>query len=143
MTTDRAAAPADIDAICRALPEVALGISWGDRPTYKVPTGAKGRGFLLYRAPGPTAIDPVSGEPFDDLLVIRTGSESDKAALVDDDRLPFFTVPHFRGYNAVLVQESRLGEIALDELTEIIEDAWLAVAPARLRKEFLEERGHG
>ncbi|HSX67808.1 hypothetical protein [Nocardioides sp.] len=139
----RPATPDDIDGICRALPEVELGTSWGDRPTYKVPAGPKGRGFLLYRAPGATAIDPASGEPFDDLLVIRTGSESDKAALVDDDRLPFFTVPHFRGYNAVLVQESRLGEIALDELTEIIEDAWLAVAPARLRKEFLEERGHG
>ena len=143
MTTSPRATPEDIDRICRALPEVELGTSWGDRPTYKVPAGPKGRGFLLYRAPGPTAIDPATGEPFDDLLVIRTGSEADKAALVDDERLPFFTVPHFRGYNAVLVQESRLGEIDLDELTEIIEDAWLAVAPARLRNAFLAERGDG
>ena len=143
MTTSPRATPEDIDRICRALPEVELGTSWGDRPTYKVPAGPKGRGFLLYRAPGPTAIDPATGEPFDDLLVIRTGSEADKAALVDDERLLFFTVPHFRGYNAVLVQESRLGEIDLDELTEIIEDAWLAVAPARLRNAFLAERGDG
>ncbi len=125
------------------MPEVEFGTSWGDRPTYKVPAGPKGRGFLLYRAPGPTAIDPSTGEPFDDLLVIRTGSEVDKAALVDDEGLPFFTIPHFRGYNAVLVQESRLDEVALDELTEIIEDAWLAVAPARLRNAFLAERGDG
>ena len=143
MTTSPRATPEDIDRICRALPEVELGTSWGDRPTYKVTAGPKGRGFLLYRAPGPTAIDPATGEPFDDLLVIRTGSEADKAALVDDERLLFFTVPHFRGYNAVLVQESRLGEIDLDELTEIIEDAWLAVAPARLRNAFLAERGDG
>lgn len=143
MTHSPRATPEDIDRICRSLPEVELGTSWGDRPTYKVPAGPKGRGFLLYRAPGPTAIDPATGEPFDDLLVIRTGSEADKAALVDDERLPFFTVPHFRGYNAVLVQESRLGEIDLDELTEIIEDAWLAVAPARLRNTFLAERGDG
>lgn len=143
MTSSPRATPEDIDRICRSLPEVELGTSWGDRPTYKVPAGPKGRGFLLYRAPGPTAIDPSTGEPFDDLLVIRTGSEADKAALVDDERLPFFTVPHFRGYNAVLVQESRLGEIDLDELTEIIEDAWLAVAPARLRNTFLAERGDG
>jgi hypothetical protein len=79
VTTGRPATPEDIDAICRALPDVELGTSWGDRPTYKVPAGEKGRGFLLYRAPGPTAIDPATGEPFDDLLVIRTGSESDKA----------------------------------------------------------------
>lgn len=143
MTTSRPANPDDIDAICRALPEVELGISWGDRPTYKVPAGAKGRGFLLHRAPGPTAIDPATGHPYDDLLVIRTGTESDKAALVEDERLPFFTVPHLRGYNAVLVQQSRLGEIDVDELTEIIEDAWLAVAPARLRRAFLAERGDG
>jgi hypothetical protein len=143
VTTSRPATPEDIDAICRALPDVELGTSWGDRPTYKVPTGAKGRGFLLYRAPGPTAIDATTGEPYDDLLVIRTASESDKTALVADARLPFFTVPHFRGYHAVLVQESRLGEIALDELTEIIEDAWLAVAPARLRSAFLAERSNG
>jgi hypothetical protein len=43
----------------------------------------------------------------------------------------------------VLVQESRLDEIDVDELTEIIEDAWLAVAPARLRKAFLAERSDG
>jgi hypothetical protein len=47
VTTGRPATPEDIDAICRALPDVELGTSWGDRPTYKVPAGEKGRGFLL------------------------------------------------------------------------------------------------
>lgn len=32
----RPATPEDIDEICRSLPEVELGISWGDRPTYQV-----------------------------------------------------------------------------------------------------------
>ena len=68
----RPATPDDVDAICLGLPEVELGISWGDRPTYKVPKGEKGRGFLLYRMPHKTAVDPETGEMYDDLLVIIT-----------------------------------------------------------------------
>ena len=131
----RPATPEDVDAICRSLPQVELGISWGDRPTYKVPLGDKGRGFVLYRRPHRTAIDPSTGEMYDDLLVIRTPTEADKLGLVAADG-PFFTVDHFNGYNAVLVQESRLGEISVEELREVIEDAWRAVAPKRLVKEI-------
>lgn len=136
----RPATPDDIAAICISLPEVEFGITWGDRPTYKVPKGDKGRGFLLYRAPHKTAVDPETGELYDDLLVIVTPSEIEKMQLVEDPDLPFFTIDHFRGFNAVLVQESRLGEIDVDELREIIADAWLTRAPARLRKEFLAQR---
>jgi len=53
----RQARPEDIEAICLALPEVEFGTTWGDVPTYKVPRGDKGRGFLLYRPPAPTAIE--------------------------------------------------------------------------------------
>ena len=49
------------------LPEVELGTSWGDNPTYKV----RGKGFLLHRPPGRTAVDPETGERYDDLLVIH------------------------------------------------------------------------
>ncbi|GAB7007958.1 hypothetical protein JCM18899A_54370 [Nocardioides sp. AN3] len=132
----RPATPDDIGRICLSLPEVELGVSWGDRPTYLVPRGDKGRGFVLYRRPHKSAIDPATGEMYDDLLVIRTPTEADKLALVAEEGLPFFTVPHFNGYNAVLVQESRLGEISVDELREVIEDAWRAVAPKRLLKEL-------
>jgi len=132
----RPATPDDIGRICLSLPEVELGVSWGDRPTYKVPRGAKGRGFVLYRSPHRTAIDPTTGEMYDDLLVIRTPTEADKLALVADDGLPFFTIDHFNGYNAVLVQESRLGEMTEQELREVIEDAWRAVAPKKLVKEL-------
>ncbi|MEJ7832802.1 MAG: MmcQ/YjbR family DNA-binding protein [Nocardioides sp.] len=122
----------DVDEICLALPEVELGTSWGDRPTYKVPAGGKGKGFLLFRSPHKSAIDPATGEMYDDLLVITTPTAEDKAALVDDEMTPFFTIDHFRGYNAVLVQQSRLGELDRDELSEIITDAWAAKAPKRL-----------
>jgi hypothetical protein len=134
----RPATPDDVDAICRALPEVELGVSWGDRPTYKVPRAEKGKGFVLYRRPHRSAIDPETGEMYDDLLVIRTIDESAKLALVADESNPFFTVDHFNGYNAVLVQESRLGEIDVEELREVVEDAWRAVAPKRLVRAFDE-----
>jgi len=130
----RRARAEDIDEICRSLPEVELGISWGDRPTYKV----RGKGFLLFRAPHRTAVDPATGEMYDDLIVIRTPSAAEKEALVADERLPFFTIDHFRGYNAVLVQESRLGEIDRDELAEIITDAWVARAPRTLARRLLD-----
>jgi hypothetical protein len=136
MSESRPATPEDVDEICLALPEVELGISWGDRPTYKVPRGDKGRGFLLYRMPHPTAVDPESGEMYDDLLVIITPSAAEKQALVDDPGTPFFTIDHFRSFNAVLVQQSRLGEISREELEEVITDAWAARAPKKLVKEY-------
>ena len=111
----------------------------GRRPTWLVPLrvkGDKGRGFVLYRKPHQSAVDPETGELFDDLLVIRTANPDDKHALVDGDG-PFFTIDHFKGYNAVLVQQSRLGEITRDELAEVITDAWLATAPKKLVEEFL------
>ena len=67
----------------------------------------------------------------------RCRASSEKRALVDDERLPFFTIDHFKGYNAVLVQQSRLGEMSRDELAEIITDAWLTKAPKSLAKAFL------
>jgi hypothetical protein len=133
----RRARPEDIDEICAALPDTELGISWGDRPTWKVPRGPKGKGFLLYRAPGPTAVDPATGERYTDLVVITTPTEVEKQSLVEDESTPFFTIPHFKGYNAVLVQQSRLGEITRQELEEIITDAWAAKAPKKLVKDHL------
>jgi hypothetical protein len=133
----RAATPEDVDEICGSLPETELGTSWGDVPTWKVPTGAKGKGFLLYRHPHKTAVDPETGEMYDDLLVIITPTEVEKQALVEDASTPFFTIDHFRNYHAVLVQQSRLGEIDVDELREVLTDAWLAVAPKSLAKRFL------
>lgn len=135
----RPARPEDIDEICGALPETELGISWGDRPTWKVPRGDKGKGFVLYRAPDKSAIDPGTGEMYDDLVVIIAPTEVEKMALVEDAGTPFFTIDHFRSYNAVLVQQSRLGEIGRDELAEVITEAWAHRAPKRLVREFFAD----
>lgn len=135
----RPATPEDVERICLALPDVELGVSWGDRPTYKVPRGPKGRGFLLHRMPHKTAVDPVTGEMYDDLLVVVVRNADAKEALVLDEGSPFFTIDHFRGYNAVLVRESRLGELDVDELAEVITRAWAARAPKSLVKKHLAD----
>ena len=134
--TSRRASAADIPEICLGLPEVELGTSWGDNPTYKV----RGKGFLMHRPPGNTAIDPGTGEQYTDLLVIVVPGEVEKMQLVEDPDLPFFTVDHFNGYHAVLVQQSRLDEIDRDELAEIVTDAWLTKAPKTLARTYLEGR---
>lgn len=141
----RRARPEDVEEICGALPHTWFGTSWGDVPTWLVPHRVrdgvdKGRGFVLFRKPHKSAVDPATGEEYDDLLVIRTANEADKAALVEADG-PFFTIDHFNGYNAVLVRLSRLGEISRDELAEVITDAWCACAPKRLVQDFLAEGG--
>lgn len=71
------------------------------------------------------------------MLGIRVADEGVKAALVADDPDVFFTIPHFDGYAAVLV---RLDRIAVDELTELIEDAWRLRAPKRLLAEVEKHR---
>ena len=60
-----------------------------------------------------------------------------KEALIADDPAVYFTTPHFDGYAAVLV---RLDEIAVDELKELIAEAWLCQAPKRLARDYLETR---
>jgi hypothetical protein len=49
----------------------------------------------------------------------------------------FFTIPHFDGYAAVLVQLKKVSKKALHDA---IVDGWLACAPAKLAKEFAERR---
>jgi len=138
-SADRPARPEDIDEICGSLPETELGTSWGDRPTWKVPRGEKGKGFVLYRMPHKTAVDPETGEMYDDVVVVHTPTEVEKNALVADESTPFFTIDHFKGYSAVLVRQSRLGEISRQELVEVITDAWAAKAPKKLVREHLGE----
>ena len=58
-----------------------------------------------------------------------------KEALLADDPEVFFTIPHFEGYAAVLVL---LDKITLEDLEEVIVEAWLCRAPKRLAKDYAE-----
>jgi hypothetical protein len=61
-----------------------------------------------------------------------------KEALLADDPHVFFTTPHFDGYPAILV---RLDRITVEDLEEVVTEAWLARAPNRLANEYLERSG--
>jgi hypothetical protein len=58
-----------------------------------------------------------------------------KVALLADDPDVFFTTPHFEGYPAVLI---RLDEITVDDLEEVIVEAWLARAPKRMAQDYAD-----
>ena len=63
-----------------------------------------------------------------------------KAAMLSANPDVFFTTPHFDGHPSVLVRGSRIGEIDLDELTELVQDAWLVQASARRGQVWLASR---
>lgn len=132
----RKARPADIEVLATALPEVEKSVAWGDLPAYKV----RGKSFVIYRGPRKDALDEATGERLLDVLMFSVLGPEDKEALLSGGP-PWFTTSHFDGYNAVLVRESHLGQLTRTELAEVIEDAWLAKAPKRLAKEWLERDG--
>jgi hypothetical protein len=68
------------------------------------------------------------------VFAARTADEGVKHALIVDDPVVYFTTPHFNGYAAILFE---LDRITVEELTELITDAWLARAPKKLAAEFL------
>ena len=96
-------------------------------PIYQV----GGKSFVFFRTPRPDAADPETGERYPDVIIFWVPSESDKQALVQDPSAPFFTTTHFDGHPSVLVRASRIGELTLTELTEIVQDAWLTQASSR------------
>ena len=114
----------DVHELARRMPHVTIWLGKQGNPVYQV----GGKSFVFFRTPRPDAFDPESGERYPDVIVFWVPSESDKQALVQDEETPFFTTAHFDGHPSVLVRASRIGELTVPELTEIIQDAWLAQA---------------
>lgn len=97
-----------------------------------------GKSFVFFRNPRPDALDDVTGERLDDVIVIWVPDQADKQALIQDDGSPFFTTPHFDGHPSVLVRASRLSEVTAREIRELVEDAWLARASKARGRAWLE-----
>lgn len=125
----------DVHALALDMPHVRVERGRGGNPVYQV----GGKSFVFFRTPRPDAVDPETGERYDDVIVFWVPSESDKQAHVQDETTPFFTTPHFDGHRSVLLRASRVGELSLQELSEIVQDAWLSQAsPTRGRKWLAE-----
>jgi hypothetical protein len=75
------------------------------------------------------------GAPGGPIMGARVEHLGAKEALLADDPAVYFTTPHFDGYPAILV---RLDRIGLDDLQEVIVEAWLARAPKRLVKAYVD-----
>jgi len=99
-----------------------------------------GKSFVFFRTPQPDAADPDTGEKFPDVLMIWVETEADKLSLTQDPGSPFFTTDRFDDHLSVLLRTSRIGEIGLTELTELIQDAWLSRASPRRAEKWLESR---
>lgn len=104
----------DVVAFAVTLPDVEESTSYGT-PSLKVAGKLMGR--LRTESEGGLALKC---------------SAADKEALVGGPDPAFYTTEHYDGYNYVLVD---LEQVDADELLELVTDAWLIAAPARLRKQ--------
>jgi hypothetical protein len=122
----------DVSRLALALPEADEGTTYGGNRAWTV----RKKLFVWERplrkgdlaALGDAAPDgPILGARVEHLIA--------KDALLADDSGVFFTTPHFDGYPAVLI---RLPDIELDLLEEVVTEAWLARAPKRLARDYLD-----
>jgi hypothetical protein len=109
------------------MPHVTVTYGTHENPIYQV----GGKSFIFFRNPRPDAVDPKTGERYDDVIVFWVSSEAEKQALVQDESTPFFTTEHFNGHSSVLLRAARIGELTRQELAEVVEDAWLSRASPR------------
>jgi hypothetical protein len=133
----RAARIEDVHVLALGMPHVTVVEGTLGNPIYQV----GGRSFVFFRNPRPDAVDPRTGERYDDVIVFWVASEADKQALVTDDASPFFTTPHFDGHPSVLLRGTRIGELTHQELREVVQDAWLSRASARRAATWLKANG--
>lgn len=105
----------DVVAAGLALPEVEES-TWAGTPALKV----RGRSFCRLRT-GP------------DALVLRVADMGEREALLQGQPEAFFTTPHYDGHPYVLV---RLEAVDPQELAELLEEGWRAMAPKRVVKAY-------
>jgi hypothetical protein len=117
----------DVHELAMSMPHVTVVHGRLGNPIYQV----GGKSFVFFRTPRPDATDPRTGERYPDVIVFWVPSESDKQALVQDETSPFFTTSHFDGHPSVLLRASGVGELTRQELSEVVQDAWLSQASPR------------
>jgi hypothetical protein len=130
---------ADLDALALAMPETTKELSDDGRPAYRV----HGKLYCVHRGRRADAVDPETGERLADVLMFRVADLGVKELLLTDARGIYFTTAHFDGYPAVLVRIPDLARLDLQELGELVAEAWLTRAQTRVAKAWLAEQGPG
>jgi len=122
----------DVRRLALALPETSEGTAHGNT-AWKV----RDKLFVWERPLRKSDLEALGDSaPDGPILGARVEHLVAKEALLADDPAVFFTTPHFDGYPAVLVRLDRIGP---DDLEEVIVEAWLARAPKRLVKEYMDK----
>jgi hypothetical protein len=118
--------------LAMGLPEVTEGERHGHR-TWSV----AGKTFAWERRFSKADIRRFGGAPPPDgpILAVKVADLIEKEAVLAAGQKGFFTIPHFDGYPAVLIQLKAVGKRAL---REAIEDGWLCCAPTTLAEAYMQ-----
>ena len=121
----------DVEQLAAGLPDVTAGERHGNRTWY-----VADKAFAWERPLSKADIRRFGEQtpPAGPILAVRTEDLGEKEALLAAHPRAFFTIPHFDGYAAILIE---LPETSAAELRDALTDGWLACAPAKLAAQFL------